>query len=91
MLRSRIEMLPKGPEWHGKPWPTQIPTKFPIFIYYRDAIACLEDLYRHPLLKDSIRHEPFRIFSDATRLSRKYTEWLSGDVAWKMQVHTLFN
>ena len=86
MLRGRIEMLPKGSEWLCKPWPTRVPTKLPLNLYYCDAVECLQDLYRHPLLKDSIRHEPFRIFSDAAGISRKYSEWLTGDAAWNIQV-----
>lgn len=82
-------MLPKGPEWFCKPWSTRVPTKNSVKVYYRHAIDCLQELYRHPLLKESIRHEPFRVFSDAERISRIYSEWLSGDVAWEMQVRIL--
>lgn len=89
-LRSRIEMLPKGPEWYCKPWTTRVSTKLPVNLYYRDAIECLQDLYRHPMLKDNINHEPLCIFSDATRTLRKYSEWLTGDVAWEMQVRLTF-
>ena len=83
-------MLPKGPEWYCKPWTTRVSTKLPVNLYYCDAIECLQDLYRHPMLKDNINHEPLRIFSDATRTLRKYSEWLTGDVAWEMQVRLTF-
>jgi hypothetical protein len=33
------------------------------------------------LLKDSIWHKPFHIFSDAARILWQYSEWLSADVA----------
>lgn len=82
-------MLPSGPQWHCKPWTTAVPTKLPVKLFYRDAVDCLKSLYGHPLLKDYVKHTPFRVFSDAQKLVRVYSEWLTGDVAWDIQVSTL--
>ncbi|KAJ7703454.1 hypothetical protein B0H16DRAFT_1347131 [Mycena metata] len=84
-LRSRIEILPKGPEWKAKAWQTQYPTKHPLTVYYRDPLECLQYLLRNPLIKDHINFTPFRLWANADKLMRIYTEWLSGDVAWNMQ------
>ncbi|KAJ7766827.1 hypothetical protein B0H16DRAFT_1453842 [Mycena metata] len=84
-LRSRIEILPKGPEWKAKAWPTQYPTKHPLTVYYRDPLECLQYLLQNPLIKDHITFTPFRLWANADKLMRIYTEWLSGDVAWNMQ------
>lgn len=65
---------------------TVYPTKHPITIYYRDPVECLEGLLSSPLIKDFIHFPPFKLFRTAEKVMRVYTEWLSGDVAWEMQV-----
>jgi hypothetical protein len=37
-------------------------------------------------MKDYIRFKPLHIFESASRAMRIYTEWLSGNAAWSMQV-----
>lgn len=62
------------------------PTKTPTNLYYRNPLECIESLFRSPLLKDHIKLSPFRLFETSEKLVRVYTEWLSGDAAWFMQV-----
>jgi hypothetical protein len=81
-------MLPKGPEWKCSTIATVHPTKNKINLYYRDPIECLQMLMRNPLLKDQLEFEPYHIFKTAEKTMRIYTEWLSGDAAWMMQVRT---
>ncbi|KIM73189.1 hypothetical protein PILCRDRAFT_731936 [Piloderma croceum F 1598] len=54
-LRNRAEMLPQGPQWKCKPWPTRNPTKQPINLFYRniwpfsglqDSRETCQDLWR---------------------------------------------
>jgi hypothetical protein len=85
-LRGLAEMLPKGPEWRCKPWETTYPTKKPLHLYYRDPLECIQSILYHPLVKDFIRLSPFRLYESAAKTMCFYTEWLSGDVAWSMQV-----
>ena len=87
-LRSRAEMLPSGPPWMCKQLRTEYPTKNKIYLYYRDPVECLKSLLRSPLLKDHLNFTPRRLFenADSEKLVRVYTEWLSGDAAWSMQV-----
>jgi Plavaka transposase len=88
-LRSRIEILPKGPEWKATPWSTTYPTKKPLTLYYRDPLECLQSLLSNPLIQDFVHFTPFRLWSNSARLMRVYTEWLSGDVSWEIQVRPL--
>jgi hypothetical protein len=88
-LRSRAEMLPSGPPWMCKELQTEYPTKNKIYLYYRDPVECLRSLLRSPLLKDHLDFTPRRLFEDAEKLVRVYTEWLSGDAAWTMQVRLI--
>lgn len=88
-LRNRAEMLPTGPPWICKPIETVYPTKNKIYLYYRDPIQCLQSLMHNPLLKDHIDFTPRRLYENAEKLVRVYTEWLSGDAAWSMQVSLL--
>lgn len=85
-LRALAEMLPKGPEWRCKPWATACPTKRPLYLFYRDPLECIQSILFNPLVKDFIEFTPFRLFKSARKAMRLYTEWLSGDVAWSMQV-----
>lgn len=88
-LRSRAEMLPSGPPWMCKELQTEYPTKNKIYLYYRDPVECLRSLLRSPLLKDHLEFTPRRLFESAENLVRIYTEWLSGDAAWSMQVRVV--
>jgi Plavaka transposase len=85
-LRDLAEMLPSGPMWKFKEWPTSYPTKHPVTLYYRDPIDCLQSILSNPYFKDSLDFTPLRVFKTSEKLVRCYTEWLTGDATWKMQV-----
>jgi hypothetical protein len=85
-LRGRAELLPHGPKWHAKPWNSPHPTKYPLTLYYRDPIDCLQSLLKSPLLVSQIELKPYRLYKDAEKLIRVYSEWMSGNAAWNMQV-----
>jgi hypothetical protein len=84
-LRSRIETLPRGPQWKAKPWTSPFPLKRPLILYYRDPLELIESLLQNPLIQSHIHYSPVRLYTTAERVMRKYNEWLSGDVAWEMQ------
>jgi len=85
-LQDRAEMLPSGPRWMCKTVETEYPAKNEIHLYYRDPVECLKSLMRSPLLKDHLNFTPRRLFEDSEKQVRVYTEWLSGNAAWSMQV-----
>jgi hypothetical protein len=87
-LRGLVELLPKGPEWRYRVLQTKL-TKAPVKFFYHDTVQCLEALFNHPLFHDKMDLIPRRIYHTAERLVHVYTEWITGDVAWQMQV-TLF-
>lgn len=89
-LRSRAELLPSGPKWMCKQLETEYPTKNKLHLYYRDPVECLSSLLQSPLLKDHLGFTPRRLFETAEKLVRVYTEWLSGDAAWSIQVRFKF-
>ncbi|KAJ6461670.1 hypothetical protein C8R45DRAFT_841979 [Mycena sanguinolenta] len=84
-LRSRLEMLPPGPKWMVVDWKTPYPTKKPLAVYYRDPVECVEALLSNPLVQDHIQYTPFRLWETSEKLMRFFSEWLSGDFAWKIQ------
>src|ERR1700678_1534307 len=88
-LRGLAEMLPKGPVWQCKVWTTVYPTKRNLTLFFRDPLECIQSILHSPLMKDYIAFKPLRIFESATRAMRIYTEWLSGNAAWSMQVSSL--
>jgi len=79
-------MLPAGPLWKCKPWAANHPTKSPLQLFYRDPIECIESLLNSPLSADDIEFTPYKLYKTAEKSIRVYSEWLSGDVAWTMQV-----
>ena len=85
-LRGLAELLPKGPTWQCKPWMTLYPTKKKLHLYYRDPLECIQAILHSPLVKDFIQFTPFRVFESAAKAMRVYTEWLSGNIAWSIQV-----
>jgi len=90
-LRGRAEMLPKGPPWKSKAIPAipNYPTKQPMVLYYRDTLDCLQRLFGNPLFAGRIDFHPCRLYTAADRLVRIYSEWMTGDGAWEMQVSIL--
>ncbi|KIK45260.1 hypothetical protein CY34DRAFT_22595 [Suillus luteus UH-Slu-Lm8-n1] len=84
-LRSRAEMLPSRPSWKCQIIPSTHPTKYPIRLFWRDPIECLESLFSNPLFHDKLDFIPRRVYSTAAHLVRVYSEWMTGDAAWEMQ------
>ena len=72
-------------------WETSYPTKTPVHLFYRDPVECIQAIVGNPLFKDSIQFTPFKLFETAAKLTRVYTEWLSGDAAWTNQVSFFFS
>jgi hypothetical protein len=79
-------MLPAGPLWRCEPWKTAHPTKGAVKLFYRDPLKCIESLLNSPLVADDIELAPYRIFKTVEKSIREYGEWMSGNVAWEMQV-----
>ncbi|KAG2130225.1 hypothetical protein DEU56DRAFT_872344 [Suillus clintonianus] len=84
-LRSRAEMLPKGPSWKCQTIPSLNPTKTPIRLFWRDPVECLESLFSNPLFHDQLDFVPRRVYTTSARLLCVYSEWLTGDSAWEIQ------
>ncbi|KAI6027982.1 hypothetical protein BKA83DRAFT_4490495 [Pisolithus microcarpus] len=68
-LRSRIELLPTMLRWNYRIIATSYPMKSPAILYFHDSLECIEALFNHP----------------AERVVREFSEWMSGDMAWRMQ------
>ncbi|KAG1831477.1 hypothetical protein EV424DRAFT_1534160 [Suillus variegatus] len=84
-LRSRAEMLPKGPSWKCQIITSLHSTKHPIQLFWRDPVECLESLFSNPLFHDKLDFVPRRVYTAAGRLLHVYSEWLMGDSAWDIQ------
>ncbi|KAG2086081.1 uncharacterized protein F5147DRAFT_781787 [Suillus discolor] len=84
-LRGRAESLPSGPRWKSRVIPTLHPTKSPAVLYWRDPLECIATIFNHPLFHNRIDYTACKVYSTAERLSRIYTEWVTGEHAWQMQ------
>ena len=55
-------------------------------LFYRDPIECIESLLNSPLSANDIDFTPYKLYKSVEKSIRVYSEWLSGDAAWTMQV-----
>ncbi|KAG1837762.1 hypothetical protein F4604DRAFT_1942034 [Suillus subluteus] len=85
-LRGRAEMLLSGPRWMSQVIKTMHPTKSPVVLYWRDPLDCISSILNHPRFHDQLDFTPCKIYTTAQRLCRVYSEWMTGDDAWKMQL-----
>ena len=82
-------MLPEVPEWKSKRISLMgYPTSEPMHLFYRDALDCVEYLLGNPLFANHMDFCPVRLYKDAEKTIRVYREWMSGNVAWEMQVRS---
>ena len=86
-LRGRIEMLPKVPDWKSKKitLPGYV-TREPMYLFFRDALDCTEYLFGNPLFAGHMDFSPTQSYRDAEQTIRIYSEWMTGEAAWNMQV-----
>lgn len=61
-----------------------------MFLFYRDTLECVEYLLGNPLFSDCMDFCPTRLYQDAEQTIHIYTEWVTGNAAWEMQVRPLF-
>jgi len=55
-------------------------------LYFRDSLDCLQRLLGNPLFAGQMDFCPYRLYRTAQHLVRVYSEWMTGDGAWEMQV-----
>ena len=86
-LRERAELLPSGPRWKSQEICTSHPTKRPVLLYWGDSLELMEALFNNPEFQDMMDFSPYQLYDSAAHLYHVYTEWMSGDEAWSMQVN----
>ena len=71
---------------------TTHPMKAPMYLYWCDPLDCLASILNHPLFANHLKFIPHHIYTTETREHCVYTEWMTGDDAWKMQacIHYLY-
>lgn len=65
---------------------TTHPTKSPIYLYWRDPLECLASILSHPVFANQLDFVPRRVYTTATNECRVYSDWITGEDAWEMQV-----
>lgn len=84
-----IEKLPSGPQWMEQTIQIEgFATKSPITWYFRDTEACVEYLFKHPLLGQSMQLVPSEDFT-ANNL-RIVTEPMTAQWANDVQVGLIY-
>ena len=54
--------------------------------FYCDLLACIQSILSSPLMKDHLQFLLLCVFNSFARAMWIYSEWLTGNVAWSMQV-----
>lgn len=80
-----------GLRWVSKRIIPETPTKNDLVLYYRDPLLCLQYLMHNPLVQVHISFTPFKLYESAAKSMRIYTEWLSSEQAWNIQVISPFS
>ena len=88
-LCGQAEHLPTGPHWSYRIIPMSHPTKKPAILDYCNSLNCVEALLNHPYFTNCMDYVPFCAFTTAEKAVREFSEWMSGDVAWDIQVISL--
>ena len=86
-MRVRIENLPSPPRW--KEVEVSIEggtTRDPLTFYYRDGLESFKFLFGNPLFRDHMEYVPRREYTDESKKERLYSEMMTGDLAWSLQV-----
>ena len=85
-LRKCAELLPSRPCWKSQEIRTSHPTKRPVTLYWRDSLELVQYLFNCPEFQDVMEFTPYCLYESVACLYCVYTEWMSGDDAWFMQV-----
>lgn len=91
-LRSWFENLPKGPQWKQDKIDTfGYPTTKPVHLYWRDGFEVAKWIFGNPVFANHMAYDPVRITLDEQGREREYTEYMTGEHAWKVQVCSAFD
>ena len=85
-LCGPAELLPSSPCWKFQEICTSHLMKRPILLYWCDSLELIEALFNNPKFQDTMEFSPYQLYDSAACLYHVYTEWMSGDKAWSMQV-----
>jgi hypothetical protein len=79
-------MLPSGPRWMTQVIKTTHPTKSPVVLYWHDPLDCIASILSYPCFHDQLDFTSHKVYTMVQQQCRVYSEWMTGDDAWKMQV-----
>lgn len=86
-LRSRIDLLPKAPEWESQEVVVEGgTTKRKIIFYFRKGLPCFKFLVGTPVFREHSELVAYRAFSDEAKEKLVYGSGMGSQWAWEMQV-----
>ena len=91
-LRQRIDLLPDTVPW--KQAVVRVSggrTAQPLDLFYRPALDCFKFLFGNPLFANHMDLVPRREYTDGNKTERLYSEIMTGDRAWALQVRIVPN
>jgi hypothetical protein len=91
-LRSRVELLPSGPQWLMQT--VQVPgdpTSTDLILFYRDGLEVFKFLFGNPVYEAFMSYEPIKVYNNRRMDKQIYTDIMTGDWAWECQVLFFIN
>ena len=61
-------------------------TQKPIHFFYRDGLECFKFLFSNPIYANDMDYCPRKLWTTEERTARVYTEIMTGDLVWDIQV-----
>ncbi|KAH8987701.1 hypothetical protein EDB86DRAFT_2808752, partial [Lactarius hatsudake] len=87
-LQLLIESLPNPLRWYCDRMVIEgYEMEHPIYFYWCDALSVIEYIFGNPVFASYMQYDPQRLWTDASRTERIYSEYMTGDFAWQSQVH----
>jgi len=82
-----MDHVPKAPQWKMQDITIEgFETAKPIALFYRDPLECIQALLHNPIFEGKWDFTARRIYDNPDRQNRLYSEWMTSDGAWAMQV-----
>lgn len=89
-LRDSIELLPDaGPRWKQREVvPEHGESMEQVTLFYKDPVEAVAHILSRPSLAPYLEFVPKKVWTDASKVERVYSEMCTGNWWWDVQVST---
>lgn len=62
------------------------PTTKPIYLYWCDGLEAAKWIFGNPVFANHMQYDPVKVFTDEFGDEREFSEYMTADYAWNIQV-----